>query len=216
MGEFKRMYLQQQQSGMLTSFFSLLMVQHFVSGTILLLIFGNMVQWLYLRYLNNHAMDFWTISSLDNSSAVTFGARALLVLSSIFDAARNSTSLFLLLIVSMGYGVVRPSIGAVMTRVRILTAVHFICGVLYSVGIYGAPSELRYLLNTLVPQIGIVLLVTETGGGWIFVFIFPLAFTLTSFMFWTLHSLNATIEYLGNRKQSEIMTLYFVLDVQSN
>lgn len=157
-------------------------MQHFISGTIILLILGNAAQWLYFRYLNTHPMDFWRIASLDGSSAVTFGARALLVLTSILDAARNSVSLFLLLIVSMGYGVVRPSIGPVMTRVRILTAVHFVCGVLYS--------------------IGIVLIVTETGGGWIFLFIFPLAFTLTSFMMWTLHSLNATIEYLTQRKQT--------------
>lgn len=95
-----------------------------------------MVQWLYLRYLNTHTLNFWTISSLEGNKGVTFSARTLLVLSSILDAARNSTSLFLLLIVSMGYGVVRPTIGPVMTRVRILTAVHFFCGVLYSVSSY--------------------------------------------------------------------------------
>jgi hypothetical protein len=109
------------------------MVQHFVSGTIILLILGCSVQWGYFRYLNNHAMDFWRIASLNGSKSVTFGARSLLVMTSILDAARNSTSLFLLLIVSMGYGVVRPSIGSVMRRVQILTAVHFLCGVLYSV-----------------------------------------------------------------------------------
>jgi hypothetical protein len=157
-------------------------VQHFVSGTIILLILGCSVQWGYFRYLNNHAMDFWRIASLDGFKSVTFGARSLLVMTSILDAARNSTSLFLLLIVSMGYGVVRPSIGTVMRRVQILTGIHFLCGVLYSVGI--------------------VLILTESGGGWIFLFIFPLAFTLTAFMMWTLHSLNATIEYLTSRKQT--------------
>lgn len=187
------------------------MVQHFISGTIVLLILGNIVQWAYLRFLNSHSMDFWRIASLDNNSATTFGARSLLVLSSIFDAARNSTSLFLLLIVSMGYGVVRPTIGPVMTRVRILTAVHFVCGVLYSVRgrdlfqnvvACFSPTDTVSITHRSAHQIGIVLIVTETGGGWIFMFIFPLAFTLTSFMMWTLHSLNATIEYLTNRKQS--------------
>lgn len=51
-------------------------------------------------------------------------------------------------------------------------------------------------------QIGIVLILTESGGGWIFLFIFPLAFTLTAFMMWTLHSLNATIQYLTSRKHT--------------
>ena len=84
---------------------------------------------------------------------------------------------------SMGYGVVRPSIGPVMRRVQILTLVHFVFGVLYSVGI--------------------VLLLIEQGGAWVFFFIFPLAFTLTSFLMWTLHSLNATVAHLTARKQSE-------------
>jgi hypothetical protein len=35
----------------------------------------------------------------------------------------------------MGLSVVRPSIGPVMRRVQLLTAVHFVCGVLYSIGI---------------------------------------------------------------------------------
>ena len=33
-------------------------------------------------------------------------------------------------------------------------------------------------------------------------FIFPLAFTLSSFLMWTLHALNATIEHLAARKQT--------------
>lgn len=45
------------------------------------------------------------------------------------NAARNSISFFMLLIVCMGYGVVRPSLGATMLRVRILALVHFIFGV---------------------------------------------------------------------------------------
>ena len=61
----------------------------------------------------------------------------------------------------------------------------------------------RPLIDSSPLQIGIVLILTESGGGWIFLFIFPLAFTLTTFMMWTLHSLNATIEYLTQRKQSE-------------
>ena len=36
----------------------------------------------------------------------------------------------MLLIVCMGYGVVRPSLGSVMIRVRILAVVHFIFGVM--------------------------------------------------------------------------------------
>lgn len=34
----------------------------------------------------------------------------------------------------MGYGICRPSLGPVMVRVRILAAVHFVFGVIYSIG----------------------------------------------------------------------------------
>lgn len=53
---------------------------------------------------------------------------AFLFVISILNAARNSLSLFLLLIVSMGLSVVTQSLGAVMTRVRILTGLHFVFG----------------------------------------------------------------------------------------
>jgi hypothetical protein len=46
----------------------------------------------------------------------------------ILNAGRNSLSFFLLLIVSMGLSVVTPSLGPIMNRVRLLTAVHFIFG----------------------------------------------------------------------------------------
>lgn len=56
------------------------------------------------------------------------GALAFLIVISILNAARNSLSFFLLLIVSMGLSVVTPSLGDVMSRIRILTGLHFIFG----------------------------------------------------------------------------------------
>jgi hypothetical protein len=114
---------------------SLLMVQHFISALMTLLLVASATQWLYYRYLNTHVMDFWRIASLDGQASVTSMARFLLVLTSILDATKTSASLAILLCVSMGLSVVRPSIGPVMRRVQLLTAVHFVCGVLYSIGI---------------------------------------------------------------------------------
>ncbi|CAO1633897.1 unnamed protein product [Sympodiomycopsis kandeliae] len=161
----------------------LLLVQHFVSGLFIILVVEQLITWVYYNYLNTHPIDYWRLASLENSASQTFAARALLVTESLLDSARNSASFFLLLIVAMGYGVVRPSIDPrLMLRVKALTAVHLVCGCLYSVGI--------------------VLLTIDAGGSWVFLFIFPLAFTLTTFMMWTLNSLNATIGYLGARKQT--------------
>ncbi|SAM84068.1 related to PTM1-member of the major facilitator superfamily [Ustilago bromivora] len=160
----------------------LLTVQYFISGTIAFLVVEMAAQWVYYHYLNNHLIDFFRIREVNGNTGVTAVARFLLVLTSILDAGRNSVSFFLLLIVAMGYGVIRPSIGPVMTRVRLLTAAHFVFGVLYS--------------------IGIVLIQLDQGGGWIFAFIFPLALTLTTFLTWIMNSLQHSIEYLTQRKQT--------------
>jgi hypothetical protein len=148
-----------------------------------LLIIEQLTTWAYYSYLNKHAIDFWRLASINGNGSETYAARSLLVFESLLDSGRNSASFFLMLIVAMGYGVVRPSLDPrIMIRVKALTAVHLICGCLYSVGI--------------------VLLTIEAGGTWVFLFIFPLAFTLTGFMMWTLTSLKATMEYLQSRKQT--------------
>lgn len=160
----------------------LLTVQHFVSGLFAILIIEQLITWAYYSYLNNHPIDFWRLASVTGNGSQTWSARALLIVESLIDSARNSASFFLLLIVCMGYGVVRPSIDSgIMLRVKILTGVHLVCGCLYS--------------------IGIVLLSIEAGGMWVFLFILPLAFTLSALMMWSLNSLNATILHLSARKQ---------------
>lgn len=161
----------------------LLTVQYFISGTIAFLVIEMAAQWIYYYYLNNHLIDFFRIQSVDGHTSVTAVARFLLVSTSILDAGRNSVSFFLLLIVAMGYGVIRPSIEKkMMTRVKMLTAAHFVFGVVYS--------------------IGMVLIQLDQGGAWVLAFIFPLAMTLTAFLTWIMNSLNGSIEYLTQRKQT--------------
>lgn len=170
-------------------------VQHFISATIIFLVIEMACQWLYYAYYNNHAIDFARFRAVDGSSSLTTTARFLLVLTNVLSAMRDSLSFFLLLIVSMGYGVVRPTIGSVLRKVQILTALHFVFGVMYS--------------------IGIILILLEMNGSWIFLFIFPLAATLTTFLMWILHSLKSTIQYLTNRRQTYkrgmFQRLYYIL-----
>jgi Lung seven transmembrane receptor len=56
-----------------------------------------------------------------------------MIVVAILNAARNSFSFFLLLIVCMGYGVVKPSLGRTMIYVRWLAAAHFVFGLIYSI-----------------------------------------------------------------------------------
>ncbi|KAH8917494.1 hypothetical protein BT69DRAFT_1313736 [Atractiella rhizophila] len=140
----------------------LLPIQHYITGTILFLIVEMVSIWGYYAYLNAYG-------------SAGFG-RVLLVLVAILNAGRNSLSFFLLLLVSMGYGIVRPSLGSVMTKVRILAGVHF------------------FFAIAVVPL--------EEASYFILIFIFPLAFSLTAFMMWIMYSLNATIADLAARRQT--------------
>ncbi|KAM0745675.1 hypothetical protein T439DRAFT_307608 [Meredithblackwellia eburnea MCA 4105] len=146
----------------------LLPIQHYISATVVFLIFEMFTIYKYYNYLN------------------TVGhpgvANALLLLVSVLNAGRNSLSFFMLLITAMGYGVVRPSLGPVMLKVRLLALVHFIFGVLYSIGTITIPLE--------------------RAGAFIFFFIFPLSFTLTAFLMWIMWSLNSTIADLASRRQT--------------
>lgn len=99
----------------------------------------------------------------------------------ILNAARNSFSFFLLLIVCMGYGVVKPTLGRTMIWVRWLAAAHFVFGLVYA--------------------ITSLLVSPESAGPFVLFIVLPLAGTLTAFYVWTLNSLNATLKDLRERKQ---------------
>ncbi|WWD08697.1 hypothetical protein V865_006810 [Kwoniella europaea PYCC6329] len=146
----------------------LLPMQYYISGTIVFLVIEMLAQFAYYRYINKHG---------GGTTSIVF-----LFVIAILNAARNSLSFFLLLIVSMGLSVVTQSLGSVMTRVRILTALHFIFGVMYSVGTVEVELDSASLITVML-------------------LIFPLALTLTAFLMWIIVSLNGTIMHLQARKQ---------------
>ena len=94
----------------------LLPLQNYISGTIAFLVVEIFSYFAYYEYLNK--------------AGHPGVANALLVIVSVLNAGRNSLSFFLLLITAMGYGIVRPRLGGVMMKVRLLALVHFVFGVL--------------------------------------------------------------------------------------
>lgn len=68
-----------------------------------------------------------------NRNGSNIGSKILLVIVGILNAARNSFSFFLLLIVCMGYGVVKPTLGRTMIYVRWLAIAHFVFGLVYAI-----------------------------------------------------------------------------------
>jgi hypothetical protein len=75
------------------------------------------------------------LTSIDymNRNGSNVGSKVLMIVVAILNSGRNSFSFFLLLIVCMGYGVVKPSLGRTMIYVRWLAGAHFVFGLIYSI-----------------------------------------------------------------------------------
>ena len=76
-----------------------------------------------------------TLTILDymNRNGSNIGSKVLMIVVAVLNAGRNSFSFFLLLIVCMGYGVVKHSLGKTMIYVRYLAGAHFVFGLIYSI-----------------------------------------------------------------------------------
>ncbi|KAG0212167.1 hypothetical protein BGX28_006713 [Mortierella sp. GBA30] len=150
----------------------ILTVQHFISGVIFFLMIEMAFNW-----------GYW-----DNYNKTGEPSVALLVLVCILNSGRNSLSLFMLLIVSMGYGVVKPTLGSTMKKVIVLSLAHFLFGIIYSAGTMSPVDDVSAMIVLLV--------------------VIPLALTMTSFYIWTLQSLTSTIATLNLRRQTEKVKMY--------
>jgi hypothetical protein len=149
-------------------------VQNYITAILIFLIIEMLMTWGFYDYLNR------------NGSNV--GSRVLLGVVACLNAARNSFSFFLLLIVCMGYGVVKPTLGRTMIWVRWLAIAHFVFGLIYAI-------------TSLVIS-------PDTAGPLVLLIVMPLAGTLTAFYVWTLNSLNFTLKDLRERKQHAKEAMY--------
>lgn len=152
----------------------ILAVQNYITAILVFLVVEMFMIWLFYDFQNRHGLNV--------------GAKALLVVVSVLSAARNSFSFFLLLIVCMGYGVVKPSLGKTMNYVRYLAITHFVFGVIYAVAALSVTPE--------------------NAGPLVLLVVLPLAATLTAFYVWTLNALNMTTKDLVERKQTVKAGMY--------
>lgn len=152
----------------------ILAVQNYITATLIFLVVEQIMTWGYYDYQNTHG-----------NNALN---KAFMILVSILNAGRNSLSFFLLLIVCMGYGVVKPTLGKTMTYVRILAVTHFFFGVVYAIASLSVTPD--------------------SAGPLVLLVILPLAATLTAFYVWTLSSLNLTMKDLADRKQRTKHMMY--------
>ncbi|KAJ5121496.1 Transmembrane receptor eukaryota [Penicillium bovifimosum] len=154
--------------------YDILPVQNYITAIIVFLIVEQLMTWGFYEYQNRHGLNG--------------GAKALMIIVAILNAGRNAFSFFLLLIVCMGYGVVKHSLGRTMVFVRILAIGHFIFAVVYSIASLS--------------------ITPDSAGPLVLLIVLPLAGTLTAFYVWTLNSLNATMKDLVDRKQKTKAMMY--------
>ncbi|KAF2636316.1 hypothetical protein P280DRAFT_473159 [Massarina eburnea CBS 473.64] len=152
----------------------ILAVQNYITAILVFLVLEMLMTWGFYDYQNRHGNNI--------------GAKVLMIVTAVLNAFRNSFSFFLLLIVCMGYGVVKPTLGKTMTIVRWLAVAHFVFGVIYAV----ASLTIR----------------PDDAGPLVLLVILPLSATLTAFYIWTLNSLNLTMKDLMERKQHIKASMY--------
>lgn len=129
-----------------------------------------------------------------------------MVIVGVLNAARNSFSFFLLLIVCMGYGVVKPTLGRTMIYVRWLAIAHFIFGLVYAItSLVITPDSAGKRGPSRLIQNRLILIFI---GPFVLLIVLPLAATLTAFYVWTLNSLNFTLKDLRERKQHAKEAMY--------
>ncbi|ORX95988.1 hypothetical protein K493DRAFT_21642 [Basidiobolus meristosporus CBS 931.73] len=150
----------------------ILPVQNYISGLIAVITLEMSFTFGYWQYYNNHGTK----------------SIFLLILSVILNAGRDSLSFFVLLIVCLGYCVVKPSLGSTMKKCIILSVTHFIFGCLYATSA---------ALNSTQPASFIVLVTS-----------LPLALVFTTFYVWILQGLTNTMQTLIDKKQSAKLAMY--------
>ncbi|CAL5870720.1 uncharacterized protein PFLUO_LOCUS4960 [Penicillium psychrofluorescens] len=152
----------------------ILPVQNYITAILVFLIVEQLMTWGFYNYQNIHGINVV--------------AKVLMIIVAVLNAGRNAFSFFLLLIVCMGYGVVKPSLGRTMVYVRILAIAHFVFAVVYSI------TSLS--------------ITPDSAGPLVLLIVLPLAGTLTAFYVWTLNSLNATMKDLIDRRQKTKALMY--------
>lgn len=147
-------------------------MQHYMTAALGLFVFESFVTYLFYRNFNNHGEV----------------SKGLLVLVAVVGAMRASISLFLLLIVSMGYGVVTPSLGEKALPIYSLT--------------------MATLIFSILAIIFAIISKKNAGLMGSFLSTIPLSMCYSIFVSWILSSLKQTKETLSMRKQSAKLGMY--------
>lgn len=150
----------------------ILPVQNYIGGVLLFIMVDYAFQFGYYEHYNLN----------DSSSKFLLGVCIML------NATRVALSFFLVLIVSLGYGVMKPSLGSEMRKCQINGVVMFICMIIFNIGLTFPAAQ----QNAFYSLICIV----------------PLSLSLSYTVGWIMKALKATIMHLELRRQTYKVSMY--------
>ncbi|TIA94665.1 hypothetical protein E3P96_04065 [Wallemia ichthyophaga] len=154
----------------------LLMVQHLISGLIGFLVAEMLVNWGYYKHLDKSG----------NNGTATF----LLCLCATLAAVRSAASLGLVLSVSLGWAVVKPSLDrSLMQKIIGLVSAHALFGIVNAIGTVIISFEDASIFSLIL-------------------IIIPLAVTQSIGLLWTIYALQFTIKQLESKNQQFKLKMY--------
>lgn len=152
----------------------LLQVQKYISGVVALSIVCTMVSTGYFYFAN--------------SKGYTTGSKVFAFFLSLAQSARQSYFGFLLLIVSLGYSIVVPSLGSLLRKCQILAGLQFVSSCFFLSSLFISPSNKESLVILFAAPVFLI--------------------TLFAMFLWIVLALNNTIRDLRIRKQTVKAQMY--------
>lgn len=143
----------------------------------------------FFLFLTVETIFIWAYYDIKNEKGDTAGTKAYMVFVSILNSAKISSSFFLILIISLGYGIVYPKLNrTLMKRIKLFTLFQFLLSVGYLIQ--------NYLTNP------------ESISLWPLVTLVPLALSIMGFYFVILKSMSQTLNYLQTQRQVVKLKMY--------
>ncbi|EPY51432.1 seven transmembrane receptor-like protein [Schizosaccharomyces cryophilus OY26] len=152
----------------------LLQVQKYISGVVVLSLVCGFISSGYFFYAN--------------ANGYSTASKVFAFFLSIFQAARQSYFGFLVLIVSLGYSIVVPTLGSLLRKCQILGALQFVALSFFLTSLFVSPNNQESLVLMFAAPIFL--------------------FTIFAMFFWIVLALNNTIQDLRLRKQTVKAQMY--------
>ncbi|AOA63234.1 uncharacterized protein PAS_chr3_1095 [Komagataella phaffii GS115] len=158
----------------------------------------------FFAFLTVETILIWSLYEIRNNNKkypLPGGIKFYITIVSLLNAFKLSFSLFLLLIISLGYGVVYPKLNkSLMLKCKILTGVNFVFSSMF--------ITFSYFRSQSQPNSATTAYKGDSGAIWILLLTIPIICTLAAFYFLILSSLSKTVKYLADNRQIVKLNMY--------